>query len=255
MREGSHENADTSFSERGVASLHRLPGDLASALNPMEHRCCLTCVELQWTVVRKTGLQRPNRWRMAHASAPHVGIGRPILLAVVALVGVGCAPAEPAVAQHSASVSASVPGWHTTGAGCGGTAVATGQGLPSWADAGGGAGIPWAVGRPPEVVGVMFGTELVAKGERPDGSTNKILWLTRTPISSSQLTLRAQPADAATPVVTLRIAGAGYQQFPSIVDLPNPGCWRINISWGAGSTENSTFGLTVLPRGSLPGRS
>ncbi len=138
--------------------------------------------------------------------------------------------------------------------------MVTGQGLPSWADAGPGGGIPTVVGRPPEVVGVLFATELVAKGERPDG-TNKILWLTRAPVSSGQVTLRAQPADAATPAVTLRIAGAltiagaGYQQFPSIVDLPNPGCWRINISWGAGSTENSTFGLTVLPRGSLPGRS
>jgi hypothetical protein len=110
-------------------------------------------------------------------------------------------------AQHSASVSTSVPGWRNTGAGCGGTAVGTGAGLPSWADVGGG-GIPWAVGRPPEVAGVMFATELVAKGERPDGSTNKILWLTRAPISSSQLTLRAQPANAATPVVNLRVARA-----------------------------------------------
>jgi hypothetical protein len=32
--------------------------------------------------VRKTTrLAPPNRWRMAHASVPHVGIGRPILLA------------------------------------------------------------------------------------------------------------------------------------------------------------------------------
>jgi hypothetical protein len=202
--------------------------------------------------VRKIRFQRPNRWRMAHAATPHVGIGRPILLAVVALVGAGCAPAGPAVGQHSASVSASVPGWHTTGAGCGGTAVGTGPGLPSWADLGEGGGIPWTVGRPPEVVGVMFATELVAKGERPDGSANKILWLIRATIASSQVTLRAQPADAATPVVTLRLTG--YQQFPSIVDLPNPGCWRINISWGPGSTESSTFGLTVLPGGSLPRR-
>lgn len=141
----------------------------------------------------------------------------------------------------------------TTSAGCGGTNVGIGGGLPSWSGIGGVGGIPWAVGRPPEVVGVMFATELVAKGERPDGSTNKVLWLTRAPIASSQLTLHAQPADAATPVVTLRLAG--YQQFPSIVDLPYPGCWRINISWGAGSTETSTFGLTVLPAGSLPGRS
>jgi hypothetical protein len=198
---------------------------------------------------------------MAHASALRGRIGRAMLLALAALVGAGCAPAGPAVAQHSASAAASVPGWHTTGAGCGGTAVGTGPGPPPWADAGpAGGGIPWAVGRPPEVVAVLFATELVAKGERPDGSSNKILWVTRSVVPSSQITLRAQPADAATPVVTHRFTGAvtlrlaGYQQFPSIVDLPNPGCWRINVSWGAGSTENSTFGLTVLPSGSLPRR-
>ena len=101
----------------------------------------------------------------------------------------------------------------------------------------------------------MFATELVAKGERPDGSANKVLWLTQTPIASTQLTLRAQPADAATPVVNLTVPRAeGQQQFPSIVDLPTPGCWQLNISWGAGSTENSTFGLMVLPGGALPRR-
>lgn len=181
----------------------------------------------------------------------------------LALCGVlaGCSPSpitstpasSPSV-PPSASVSASVPGSRNTGAGCAGTTVDTGTGLPSWADIGGGS-IPWAVGKPPVVVGVMFATELVAKGQRPDGSANKILWLTEAPISSPQLTLRAQPADAATPVVNLRLARAeGQQQFPSIVDLPTPGCWRINVSWGAGSTEDSTFGLTVLPGGSLPRR-
>jgi hypothetical protein len=163
-------------------------------------------------------------------------------------------PASSSTAQNSSSLPTSVPGWLNTGAGCGGTAVGTGRGLPAWADVGGG-GIPWAVGRPPEVVGVVFATELVAKGERPDGSANKILWLTRAPISPSQLTLRAQSADAATPVVNLSVPRvAGYQQFPSIVDLPTPGCWQIKVSWGAGPTEDSTFGLTVLPGGSLPPR-
>jgi hypothetical protein len=179
----------------------------------------------------------------------------------LALCGVlaGCSPSpvvsRPAfspTARQSASVSTSVPSSRNTGAGCAGTAVDTGAGQPSWADIGGGR-IPWAVGQPPEVVGLIFATELVANGARPDGSANKILWLTRAPISTTQLTLRAQPAEAAEPVVTLRFPQVeGYQQFPSIVNLPTSGCWRINISWGAGSTANSTFGLSVLPSGSLP---
>lgn len=171
----------------------------------------------------------------------------------------GCSPSPLAstprsnpTARPSASVSTSLPSARNTSAGCAGTTVDTGPGQPSWADIGGGS-VPWAVGQPPEVVGVMFATELVAKGERPDGSANKVLWLTQAPISSTQLTLRARPADAAAPVVNLTVPVAeGHQQFPSIVDLPTAGCWRITISWGAGSTENSTFGLMVLPGGSLP---
>jgi hypothetical protein len=183
----------------------------------------------------------------------HVGVRRTMVLTAAALLAVSCAGAGPTVAPNSASASPSAIGSHTTSAGCAGTEVSTGLGLPPWAESGGGGNIPWAVGRPPEVVGVLFATELVAKGERPDGSTNKILWLTRGPVASSQLTLRARPANAATPIVTLRFAG--YQQFPSIVDLPTPGCWQIDISWSAGPTLNSTFGLTVLPAGSLPARS
>ncbi len=204
-------------------------------------------------------------WNIAaHRRVPFPEMSRHFaVLSGLALWGVlaGCSPGPSASppastpsAHPSASVSTSGPGSRNTGAGCAGTAVDTGPGLPSWADVGGGS-IPWAVGQPPGVVGVMFATELVAKGERPDGSANKVLWLTETPMASTLLTLRAQPDDAATPVVNLSFPGAdGNRQFPSIVDLPTPGCWRINLSWGAGSTENSTFGLMVLPSGSLPRR-
>ena len=185
------------------------------------------------------------------------------VLNALALCGIlaGCSP-SPVVsplgfsptALPSAPPSTPVPSSRNTGAGCAGTAVDTGPGLPSWAEVGGGR-IPWALGQPPAVVGVMFATELVARGERPDGSANKILWLTRSPIPPNQLTLRAQPAQSAAPVVSLRFPRVEEnQQFPSIVDLPTPGCWRINVSWGTGSTENSTFGLNVLPAGSLPPR-
>jgi hypothetical protein len=191
---------------------------------------------------------------MSRRFALFIGLALCWLLAGCSPSPVTSKPVSSPIARPSASVSTSVPGSRNTGAGCAGTAVETGTGLPSWADIGGGS-IPWAVGQPPEVVGVMFATELVAKGERPDGSANKVLWLTQMPIASTQLTLRAQPAHAATPVVNLTVPRAeGQQQFPSIVDLPTPGCWRLNISWGAGSTENSTFGLMVLPGGTVPRR-
>jgi hypothetical protein len=181
----------------------------------------------------------------------YVGVARRVWLAILAFLVVSCAAAAPTV-QHPSSTTTPVRGEHDTSAGCADTEVLTGSAMPAWAGVSDGS-IPWAAGRPLEVVGVLFATELVAKGDRPDGSTNKILWVTRAPISSSQLTVHARPVDAGAPVVTFQLQG--NQQFPSIIDLPSPGCWLIDISWGQGSAKTSTFGLTVLPAGSVPSKS
>ncbi len=126
--------------------------------------------------------------------------------------------------------------------------------MPTWGSVGAGT-IPWTLGQPRDVVAVLFATELVAGGARPDGSTNKILWLTRAPVASNRIMLAARPVGAEVPVVTQEVPGTqGYEQgrqFPSIVDLPTPGCWRIDVS---GGSLRSGFELNVLASGSLPRR-
>jgi hypothetical protein len=102
-------------------------------------------------------------------------------------------------------------------------------------------------------VAILFATELVAKGARPDGSSNKILWVTQTP--TNQLTIVAHPLDATSPKVAINDPTNTYgNQTPSIVDLPSPGCWSFELNWGGVQTTRASLDLWVLPAGSLPSR-
>jgi hypothetical protein len=101
-------------------------------------------------------------------------------------------------------------------------------------------------------VAILFAVELVAKGIRPDGSSNKILWVTQSP--TDQLTIVAHPLNATGPKVAIDYPTTGGNQTPSIVDLPSPGCWSFQLKWGGVQTTRALLDLWVLPAGSLPNR-
>jgi len=67
---------------------------------------------------------------------------------------------------------------------------------------------------------------MTAGGKMPDGSNTKILWLVRDPVEG-QLTIRGStPAGGKTFVQ--RVEGGG--NYPSIVVVPNAGCWTLEAS-------------------------
>jgi hypothetical protein len=101
-------------------------------------------------------------------------------------------------------------------------------------------------------VAILFAVELVAKGIRPDGSSNKILWVTQSP--TDQLTIVAHPLNATGPKVAIDYPTTGGNQTPSIVDLPSPGCWSFQLKWGGVQTTRALLDLWVLPAGSVPSR-
>jgi hypothetical protein len=139
--------------------------------------------------------------------------------------------------------------------GCGATQVTAGTSpMPAWALEGfnGSPGPRWAWSEPSTAVAILFATELVAKGARPDGSSNKILWVTQTP--TKQLTVVAHPLNAAGPRVAINDPATNGNQTPSIVDLPSPGCWFIQLSWGGSHMTRASLDLWVLPAGSVPSR-
>ena len=173
-----------------------------------------------------------------------------VLAAAVAALVAGCtaAPKPPAPLPKSTVLPAAYGG-------CGVTQVAAGTTpMPSWALEGNGSapGPRWAASAPSTAVAILFAVELVAKGARPDGSSNKILWVTQTP--TKQLTIVAHPLNAAGPKVAIDDPTAGGNQTPSIVDLPSPGCWSFQLKWGGVQTTRASLDLWVLPAGSLPNR-
>jgi hypothetical protein len=145
---------------------------------------------------------------------------RPALLALLA-VALWVAASAPAAAQASRPCRSgvgfgAVPPWATDGF--------------SKPDA----GIPHALGRSGRIVGIVFGYPLRAPAL--SWRANKILWVTRVPVDGpGALVIRAQRMAGARPVgkPVRRVLEEG--PGPSIVDLPQAGCWRLALRWRGGT--------------------
>ncbi len=117
--------------------------------------------------------------------------------------------------------------------------------LPVWAR-GGFTGprprLPHVFGRSKQIVAILFGYPLRSPPE--EGRNNKILWVSRTiPKAPAALWIRAQRMDSAHPVgaPVRRVLRGG--PGPSIVDLPDAGCWRLTLSWsGRRDTLDLAYG-------------
>jgi len=176
--------------------------------------------------------------------------GLTALAAVLALM-TGCSAAS---ASRLPSPSAAVPPQQSQAVpgGCADTRVTVGGAPPTWAGFSGAGVVPWAMGSPPDALAYLFARQLVAEGLRPDGSSNKVLWVTRG--LSRDLTIEGRPLGRSRPAVTIGGQVVDGNQLPSQVDVPMPGCWSFVVSWTRSSRQTSTINLNVLPPGSLPTR-
>lgn len=98
--------------------------------------------------------------------------------------------------------------------------------LPPWARAGFSEAkpkMPYVLGDDGRIVAIVFGEPLTAP-ESADHA-NKVLWVTRA--GSGSLTINARLSTGATPVV-VKLEAPG----PSFLNLPTPGCWHLDLSWG-----------------------
>ncbi len=111
--------------------------------------------------------------------------------------------------------------------------------LPDWARSGFSdpqPSVPHVVGRSGEIAAILFGDPLSSPPSTRH--TNKILWVSRRASGfAPALTISAQRMDGA------RLVGAPVQRQveggpgPSIIDLPDPGCWRLSLGWGDRTDE------------------
>lgn len=167
------------------------------------------------------------------------------LLAAVLLIAAGCSntpSGSPSPSPTAQAVSASPPpGASVVAGGCASSQVYRG-GIPQWINQATGNNtpdsLPYAIASPPIAAGFIFGYPLSAG--HPDPS-NKILWVVGKPRNGSPLEITGQLSGASQPSVhQSEPPDSGGEIYPSIVDVPQPGCWRFDLSW---STQHAAVYL------------
>lgn len=138
---------------------------------------------------------------------------------------------QPSPSVDRSPSSAAVP----MAGGCGTTQVYRG-GEPDWLTRAGDDNnpkfLPYFITSPAIAAGFLFSYPL--RSGAPNNPGNKILWVVGIPRDGNNLRVDAHPLNAATPVVHMSFednASPG-EIYPSGVDVPNPGCWHFDISWG-----------------------
>jgi hypothetical protein len=113
--------------------------------------------------------------------------------------------------------------------------VAQGLGPVPWIETSNGAfyghlfyygGTPW---QRSGLVGARIFTTGVRRRVNP-----KVLWISRRGARTGRLLIRGRRLDAAGSFAWRQSYRSGYQ-FPSYVEVPAPGCWRVTVSSGGSS--------------------
>jgi len=121
---------------------------------------------------------------------------------------------------------------------CGSTQLLMGA-TPAWigraTDANTPRPYPFAVSDQGNAAAFLFGYPLTAPS-RPNMS-NKILWVVRTPSGGQPLIITARHLGASRPVVRFQLSADSVPTtiYPSIIDVPVPGCWHFTLQWLHGS--------------------
>lgn len=85
--------------------------------------------------------------------------------------------------------------------------------------------VPHVLSKDGRMVAILFGP--LQAPSAPDRN-NKVLWVTRPDSAGYPLDIAAVRAGSDGTVVHRHLEGPG----PSIVDLPQPGCWTLALRWG-----------------------
>ena len=112
--------------------------------------------------------------------------------------------------------------------------------LPDWARTGFSdprPRMPYVLGDNGAIAAILFAQPLTSPA--PADHNNKILWVSRVEPDGSPLRITATLADRS--VTRVVDGGPG----PSIIDLPQTGCWHLTLKWG---DNTDTLNLAYLAR-------
>jgi hypothetical protein len=183
-------------------------------------------------VARGEVRRRQRRGRLLMASSAGALAVAVLAVAVVPRLGSTTrrlpAPTPPAATSHAAATSATTLVW-----GC--PQPLNLDPLPTWARTGfsdpAAPGVRHVIGSGGRIAAIMFGPL-----SAPESKTinNKILWVTRVTADPSPLEVVAT-LDGSTTVIRQEYpTGPG----PSYLELPEPGCWDVSLTWNAGSQHD-----------------
>jgi hypothetical protein len=85
--------------------------------------------------------------------------------------------------------------------------------------------MPHVLGDRGDIVAAIFGYPLTV--DRTDGMSNKILWVSKVEAPRGDLVIDGKLDGSATSAQRSVPGGPG----PSIIDLPQPGCWHLTLTW------------------------
>lgn len=103
----------------------------------------------------------------------------------------------------------------------------------AWSDSSPGFRLPYALASDDSAAAFMFANPL--RAGHPTNPGNKVLWVVRFPRHGNPLIISARWSTD--PSVSVRIRQPANSSpgeiYPSAIDLPKPGCWKLTLTWGA----------------------
>ena len=153
-----------------------------------------------------------------------------LLLAATACTGSSGHRATPRASAQS-SATRGVVDRHRAAEGCGHSHVYRGA-PPAWATENA-PELPYVISNGASAVGYLFAHPLRAVNSHST-TRDKILWYVRLPRNGHPLHIRARLRGRPGPVVHVEepANSSPGEIYPSLVDVPTPGCWHVTLSWG-----------------------
>jgi hypothetical protein len=104
--------------------------------------------------------------------------------------------------------------------------------VAAWADSSPGFRVPYSLATG-DVAGAFFFAPRLRAGH-PNNPSNKVLWIVGSPRDGNALDITARLGRDPARVVRISLPADSSpgEIYPSDVDLPTPGCWRLELAWG-----------------------
>jgi hypothetical protein len=115
----------------------------------------------------------------------------------------------------------------------------------AWSDSSPGFRLPYSLASGDAAAAFFFAPRL--RAGHPSNPSNKVLWVVRFPRNGHPLEISARLAGTAPRAVRLSFPADSEpgEIYPSDVDLPKSGCWRLQLAWGS---HRASIDIQVHPR-------